>query len=152
MRKLILPLILIIVAIVWGTAIVHAESKPEAAATITPTTTTYEPASWRSVDTKGLPECESEDGTGMALCEWDAATMGNGKGTSLISGDCAPSIVGGWLTASRCVLLYSKPGGKDAAMECMGAYNENSDEALIEMGWTFDECYKAMGLIDELYN
>src|SRR3954465_3734714 len=152
MRKLILPLLLMVIAAVWFRAIVTAEYPATAAPIAPPATTPYTPASWRTEDGSGLPACESEDGTGQSLCYWDAASEGNGEGTSLISGDCAPSIVGGWDVASKCVILYGRPDGQDAAMECMGVYNENEDSALKEMGWSFTECYKAMGIIDDLYN
>lgn len=52
--------------------------------------------------TPQLAACATEDGAGMALCWWDAHTRGNGRGTSVVSGDCAEDITRiGW-----CVKVY----------------------------------------------
>lgn len=60
------------------------------------------------------PACVTEDGAGQALCMWDAQTQGNGQGTSVVSGDCAPSVVD-VDSVALCVMLHSKP-----SMEIMG--------------------------------
>lgn len=82
--------------------------------------------------TSTLPACVTEDGAGQALCWWDAAKQGNGQGTSVVSGDCAPSIMG-QDTSALCVNLYSRqsetitnadggsntiPNGADLVGEC----------------------------------
>ncbi len=41
-----------------------------------------------------LPVCTDETGAGFALCVWDAGVQGNGEGTTIVSGDCAPDYVG----------------------------------------------------------
>jgi hypothetical protein len=56
-----------------------------------------------------LPSCVTEDGAGQALCMWDAQSQGNGQGTSIISGDCAPAYVGSQQASDVCVRLHSLP-------------------------------------------
>lgn len=56
----------------------------------------------------GMPACDTEDGAGMALCWWDAQQQGNGQGASVVSGDCAPSIMGR-VASADCVTLYDRP-------------------------------------------
>lgn len=41
-----------------------------------------------------LPVCTDETGAGYSLCVWDASSNGNGDGTTIVSGDCAPDYVG----------------------------------------------------------
>lgn len=59
----------------------------------------------------GMPTCDTEDGAGMALCWWDAQAQGNGQGNSVVSGDCAPSIMGESASA-LCVTLYDRPSAE----------------------------------------
>jgi hypothetical protein len=55
-----------------------------------------------------LPACKVEDGNGQALCWWDAKRRGNHKGRSVISGDCAPSVMGNVRTVRLCVKLHAQ--------------------------------------------
>lgn len=43
----------------------------------------------RTATTPSLPVCTYEDGSGQALCYWDAQAQGNGQGTDVVSGECA---------------------------------------------------------------
>lgn len=78
-----------------------------------------------------MPACTTEDGAGMALCTWDAQKQGNGQGESVISGDCASSIMGD--ASEVCVALHARasmtipnsdgssntiPNGADLIAEC----------------------------------
>jgi hypothetical protein len=98
--------------------------------------------------TPTLPSCPDEEGAGMALCWWDAQAQGNGKGTSVVSGDCAPSIMGDE-ASKACVILHSReskiitnesgststiPNGADLVGECI---QEQSEIAIAECikGW-----------------
>lgn len=56
-----------------------------------------------------LPACRTEDGAGQALCWWDAKHRGNHKGRSVISGDCAPSVMGKAYVVRLCVKLHAQP-------------------------------------------
>lgn len=80
----------------------------------------------------GLPACVVEDGNGMALCWWDAQAHGvgrNGRGTSVVSGDCAPDIMrGDW---ALCVRLYTVPES-GIADECKAVKKGG--------GWTVSQC------------
>lgn len=81
--------------------------------------------------TPTLPACVTEDGAGQALCWWDAQAQGNGMGTSVVSGDCAPSVMGE--ASDACVNLHAResreevhadgsinsiPNGADLIGEC----------------------------------
>lgn len=37
-----------------------------------------------TVSPDSIPPCEFEDGSGQAVCYWDAATSGNGRGESYL--------------------------------------------------------------------
>lgn len=104
-----------------------------------------------------LPACITEDGAGMALCTWDAASQGNGKGRSVISGDCAPDIMGEAASAA-CVALHKAPShtvtdvngfesswptGADLVAECMDEDRAMTNEEKAENGFTILECFKA---------
>lgn len=78
----------------------------------------------------GLPACVVEDGNGMALCWWDAQRQGNGHGTSVVSGDCAPDVMrGAW---ALCVRLYTVPDGAALDHECAAVKKSGS--------WTVAQC------------
>jgi len=80
----------------------------------------------------------------MALCYWDAQTMGNGMGTSVISGDCAPMLMGD-KASNECVSLYAQgQKGIDAVAECVEIGNTESEYELKRMGWTYSECFSAI--------
>lgn len=103
-----------------------------------------------------LPSCVTEDGAGMALCWWDAQTQGNGKGTSVVSGDCADM----GEDTSLCVNVYARdsnevdnkdgsyhtvPNGADIVGECMsimqkGRMDKEAKAILNSEGWTIREC------------
>ena len=74
----------------------------------TSTTERFTNAPTQHAPTVTLPMCDTEDGAGMALCWWDAQRQGNGQGTSVVSGDCAPSIMDE-VTSQWCVLLHERP-------------------------------------------
>ena len=91
-----------------------------------------------------LPMCPSNDetGAGMALCMWDAGSMGNGEGTSMVSGDCA--LVGNALM-ELCIELHDTQDGADSVMECNDIQNEiDNGIAKREPGWDLENCFKAM--------
>ena len=77
----------------------HASSTPESNAHGTVTNPMGGPLA-------NLPLCGSEAGEGQALCVWEAGTQGNGEGTTIISGDCAPTYVGDNATMQLCMSLY----------------------------------------------
>lgn len=105
-----------------------------------------------------LPACVEEDGSGQALCYWDAQVQGNGLGTSVVSGDCAPDVVGGDKVSALCVKAYARkshtitnddgsmntiPNGADLVREC-GEYNsEMTYSEKLENGWTMENCIEA---------
>ena len=101
MRKLMIILPAAILALIL-TAHTTPASAPESNAEARTTASPY--------PSKGLPQCTEEDGYGMALCMWDAQAQGNGMGTSVVSGDCAPDYVGGNEASAVCVALYSQDG------------------------------------------
>lgn len=69
--------VLAIALFTMGTVSKGSESNAKPAAQPTPTATYT------------LPACGTEDGAGQALCMWDAQSMGNGQGTTVVSGDCS---------------------------------------------------------------
>ena len=115
-----------------------------------------------SATTPSYPPCVTEDGAGQALCMWDAHTMGNGEGSSVLSGDCAPAYVGGYDVSAVCVALYAQPSseheyqgatitvpnGADLVGECLsietsGRLNADVRNELNSEGWSLLECFKA---------
>lgn len=106
--------------------------------------------------TPTYPACIAEDGAGMALCTWDAHTMGNGQGTSVISGDCAPAIMGEAASA-ECVITHKQPSmtetyqgaitewpsGPDLVAECIDENNGMNESEKAENGFSLIECFKA---------
>ena len=111
-----LPLVLVLVVLAW----------------MLPTTVPATPVQPAPSATPSYPPCVTEDGAGQALCWWDAQTQGNGMGTSVVSGDCAPSVVGED-TVNMCVVLHGMdsytyeyqgatvtvPNGADLIGECL---------------------------------
>lgn len=98
--------------------------------------------------TPTMAACATEDGAGQALCYWNAQEQGNGYGESVVSGDCAPDVMGNEASA-LCVRLYAQgssevvnadgsinsiPNGADLARECI---EENGEQQLSEcfMAW-----------------
>lgn len=106
--------------------------------------------------TPTYPACTVEDGSGQALCTWDAHTMGNGQGTSVVSGDCAPAIMGKDASA-ECVLTHKQPSatetyqgavtewpsGPDLVAECMDEDKGMTIQEKKENGFSLIECFKA---------
>jgi hypothetical protein len=113
-----------------------------------------------------LLPCEYEDGSGQALCMWDADTMGNGVGTDAVGGECAIGSVGidSESVSALCVKLWAKPAshveldngassdthnGKALVQECTDIEFEASQDKdmrneLNNDGWNVEECFKAM--------
>lgn len=137
MRKtwIILPLALMALILAPILAYTHSPAESAPTAIILPTATpTY-------------PACITEDGAGQALCWWDAQRQGNGEGTSVLSGDCAPSVMG---EASHvCVNLHARdsititnedgsmntiPNGADLVAECTDEFDKGMER---------QECIKA---------
>lgn len=71
-----------------------------------------------------LPLCGTEDGSGMALCVWQGEVQGNGEGSTIISGDCAPTYVGSDSLMRMCVRLYESNSGDDA-QDCNSEYEND---------------------------
>jgi hypothetical protein len=73
-----------------------------------------------------LPACQEEDGSGHALCMWDADVQGNGMGTDAVSGECAVGSNGiptGY-TSALCVKLWERNAH---TMQYQGATIEIAD-------------------------
>ena len=106
--------------------------------------------------TTAYPACIAEDGAGQALCYWDAHTMGNGQGTSVVSGDCAPSLMGP-ITSAVCVKLHAMPSstatyqgaitewpaGPDLVAECMDENQGMTQKEREENGFSLLSCFNA---------
>lgn len=112
---------------------------------------------------QSLPLCETEDGAGMALCWWDADTMGNGEGTSVVSGDCAIDYTGSVIASALCRELHEQasytyasgedtitvPNGIDLVGECnyelalLQVETGNDRQIVFDDGFSVLECYKA---------
>ena len=113
--------------------------------------------------TDTLPACEYEDGSGQALCYWDAQTSGNGVGTSVVAGDCSVGTVYTQDASDACLMLWDVPmrytylsdgavsitsEGSVLVSDCLTiAWEGETDKAirdeLIREGWTITECFKA---------
>lgn len=83
-----------------------------------------------AVTPDGLPACVTEDGAGVPLCWWDADSRGNHIGTSVLSGDCAPDVMGG--RSALCVRLYNVPDAETLNRACKAVKKQG--------GWTVGEC------------
>lgn len=111
-----------------------------------------------------LPMCTYEDGSGQALCMWDASELGNGEGTDVIAGDCSLGTVGSIEASNECLTLWAMgerttyladgavsvtSKGSVLVDECLTIEFEASQdkairEALSNDGWNLTECFKAM--------
>lgn len=89
------PLMPVALAMLLGAAILLMPAQSH-----TPTVEPNAPIASAPVD---LPKCVGEDGAGMALC------MYQGSYKPIVSGDCAPDIVGGNEASALCVQLHSMP-------------------------------------------
>lgn len=143
-RKAITTVSLIIAAIVALAWLTPAESNAPAVFIPAPSATpTY-------------PACLTEDGAGQALCYWDAQSQGNGQGTSVLSGDCAPDIMGEAASA-ECVMTHAQPSvtetyqgavtewpnGADLVAECIDENRGMTNAEKAENGFSLIECFKA---------
>lgn len=161
MRKIfiIIPLALLALLLLPTLAYTHTPSESHASVVTlpTPTVPTNTDDSPRT-EAHSLPTCTTEDGAGMALCWWDAREQGNGQGTSVVSGDCAPSIMGDQATSDLCVNLHSRdsetvtntdgsshtvPNGPDLIAECLDIDSLMSNADKASEGWSIRECIKA---------
>lgn len=161
MRKIfiILPLAILALLTLPTLAYTHNPSERHATVIVLPTPTETMGADGSPVtDAHSLPTCTTEDGAGQALCWWDAQRQGNGQGNSVVSGDCAPSIMGDQATSSLCVNLHSRdsetvdngdgsshtvPNGPDLIAECLDIDSLMSNADKVSEGWSIRECIKA---------
>ena len=145
-RRMIALPVLIVLAILAYAWLAPAQNDAKAVTVPTPT-----------VSTPSLPPCLTEDGAGQALCYWDAATQGNGRGTSVVSGDCAPSVVGSE-ASPLCVRVHAMPSdertnadgstdtipnGADLVGECIEIDKEMTAQEKIEDGFSLYHCFNA---------
>lgn len=99
-----------------------------------------------ATDAYSLPMCTHEDGSGQALCMWDASEQGNGMGTDVIAGDCSIGTVGSVDASNACLTLWSMDNGPVLVDECLSIEWEASNdktyrESLINDGWSLYECF-----------
>lgn len=110
-----------------------------------------------------LPLCTHEDGSGQALCMWDASEQGNGMGTDVIAGDCSIGTVGSAEASNACLTLWEMDVRISYGMD--GAYSETAKGSVLvadcldieyeatisewvrnslnNEGWNLTECFKA---------
>lgn len=137
-RVLMATLSALILAVLTITAVLLSSTTESAPTTVVLPTPSATPA---------LPVCVTEDGAGQALCIWDGKVQGNGMGERIISGDCAPSVMGN--ASEVCINLHSRPtittmnedgsmtvvvGGPDLIAECQAEFG-----TVLEL----QECVKA---------
>jgi hypothetical protein len=130
-------------------------SSPVAAPVVLPT-----------IPAMSLPACHSEDGSGQALCWWDASEQGNGMGMDAVSGECAVGSVGitDEAVSALCAQVWSVPAytrevgnngatdswdGPGMVHECtdieqQAMQDESIRESLNNDGWNITECFEAM--------
>ena len=110
-----------------------------------------------------LPACTYEDGSGQALCMWDASEQGNGMGMDVIAGDCSIGTVGSVDASNACLTLWAMPErttyladgavsvtseGRVLVDDCLTIeFEATQDNAIREElnseGWNLAECFKA---------
>jgi hypothetical protein len=149
--------LIILTGAVWALLTIH----PATPATPISGTMTHVSA---SVDVAPMPACTYEDGSGQALCMWDASEQGNGMGTDVIAGDCSIGTVGSIEASNECLTLWAMgerttyladgavsvtSKGSVLVDECLTIEWEASNdkairESLINDGWNLTECFKAM--------
>ena len=110
-----------------------------------PTAPVGTPITLPTATPSSLPLCGMEDGSGQALCMWDADTQGNGMGNDVVSGECASTNVP---QQEACINLWHTDNGIELVRECMDIEHEAMwDNAFrIELdndGWNLTECFKA---------
>lgn len=116
-----------------------------------------------ATDSAPLPMCTHEDGSGQALCTWDAQTQGNGMGTDVVAGDCSLGTVHTVGASNACLTLwdmdvrisYSEDGsiseaakGSVLVADCLdieyeATISEWVRNSLNNEGWNLEECFKA---------
>lgn len=99
-----------------------------------------------ATDAPSLPMCTYEDGSGQALCTWDAQTQGNGMGTDVIAGDCSLGTVGDVDASNACLTLWSEDNGPVLVDECLtieweAKHDKAYRESLVKDGWNLKECF-----------
>lgn len=154
LRKTVYALVVIIGA-VWALATIHPASPATPIGSMRPVSAT--------VDVAPMPACTYEDGSGQALCMWDASEQGNGMGTDVIAGDCSIGTVGSIEASNECLTLWAMPErttylpdgavsvtseGRVLVDDCLTiefeATTDNAiREALNNDGWNLTECFKA---------
>ncbi len=144
-RKAVLACIILVAAAI-ALMTIHPASPatpyaaPMADGAVTPTT--YTPM---ATPTYSLPLCENEDGSGQALCVWDAAYSGDGEGNTIIAGDCSTDTVGSEAISKVCLKAYAAHNGAERVDECLTIEWEiSTGEATRQNGWTLMECFKVM--------
>jgi hypothetical protein len=154
LRKISYPVLILVGALI-ALLTIHPATPVHTAVSLPTASTSATPAA-----TPTLPACESEDGSGQALCMWDASESGNGEGTDAVGGECAMGSVGITTKAlsALCVRVWSIPAytrgndswnGKGMVSECTDIeWERQSDKEsasiLKEDGWTLEECLKGM--------
>ncbi len=116
--------------------------------TLWPTHTTYGAPVVLPTPTVTLPACIHEDGSGQALCTWDASEQGNGVGTDAVAGDCSVGTVGDMDTSAWCMRLWDKDNGNEYVDDCLTIAFEASQNGAMRIelkndGWNLAECFKA---------
>lgn len=100
-----------------------------------------------AIDAPAMQPCQHEDGSGQALCYWDASEQGNGMGTDVIAGDCSIGTVGSVDASNACLTVWHKDNGHVLVDECLtieweAMQDEAYRESLINDGWNLTECFK----------
>lgn len=116
-----------------------------------------------SISQSTLPACTHEDGSGQALCTWDAQIQGNNMGTDVVAGDCSIDTVGTLQAQTYCMQLWAMDErtthngdgsisttakGSVLVDDCLTIEFEASHDKAIRMqldneGWNLTECFKA---------
>lgn len=98
------------------------------------------------VPSYSLPLCTNEDGSGQALCMWDAAHQGDGEGMDVIAGDCSVGTVYSQDASDVCMAVwYGSPDGPEIVEECLTiAWQIEVGEVERQDGWTVRECFDGM--------
>ena len=96
--------------------------------------------------TYDIPLCENEDGSGQALCMWDAQYQGDGEGTDVVAGDCSVGTVYSQDASDVCLAVwYGSPDGPAVVEECLTiAWQIEVGEIERGNGWTVRECFDGM--------
>lgn len=131
--------ILVITGAVWALLTIHPASPA------TPISNMHRVSA--TVDVAPMPACTYEDGSGQALCMWDASESGNGMGTDVIAGDCSIGTVGSVDASNACLTVWSEDNGPVLVDECLtiefeATMDKAYRESLVRDGWNLTECFK----------